>query len=203
MPGRMTPTVRFDESGLPQAPADIADEVELYARESGRHATLHFIPTLLMGRTVIRGTWMARFTLKPDDPRLSVFQDGQAEEEPTDPVWFHVPNENEGAIIPGTFDQHKEGTYRALDIVAMGASGVRAFLERGNMLSGRGEFDSLEEQVTKVREHNREVKTKLRAHHKEENRHELAERRRSWLKIPVVPVNPGRPAAIATTEKVS
>lgn len=135
----MPPGVRMVAGAMPRPPVAIADAVELYARETrgrGQHATLHFLPI-----TGTMGCWQIRFTLKPDDPRLLLYQQGEVAEPPTEHVWLHEPlGPDEEAVIP-TY------RYRPLDIVAMGPSGIRAWLDRGNLWSGRGEQDSLEQQV--------------------------------------------------------
>ena len=156
----------------PRPPVEIADEVEAYARQSGRHATLRFNPTLLKHGRVVAGTWVVRMTLKADDEVLSLYQEGKVAEPPTEDVWLHVP------------DPTYSTGYRPLDLVQLGAGGVRTFLEKGNLWSGRGEFTSLDEQVRKVREQNERQRTKNREQHKEANRFEQLEKRRWRLKIP-------------------
>lgn len=179
--------LRVKRNGLPVVPVEIQDEVELYARESGRTATLHFIPTELANGTAIRGTWMARFSLRSNDKRLILYQQGMASEPPTEDVWFHEQNPDEGNLIPGSYGR-REGSYRALDILQMGASGIRTFLERGNMWSGRGEFKSLEEQAEKAKTANKEMREKHRQDQKETSRYEQRDKRRSRWKIPFLPV---------------
>lgn len=161
---------------LPTPPVEIADEVELYARQSGRHARLHFFPTQFKHRRMVRGTWVVRMTLKSDDKRLSLYREGRVNEEPTEDVWLHVP------------DPEYPMGYKPLDLMQLGASGVRAFLEKGNLWSGRGEFTSLDEQVHKVREENARSRERIRQEHKEANRFEQREKRRWRFKIPFLPV---------------
>jgi hypothetical protein len=165
--------MRFES---PRPPVEIADEVELYARQSDRHATLHFIPLVTLGNRVIAGTWMARFTLRSDDKRILLYQEGKIDEPPTEDVWFHVA------------DPESPNGFRPLDILQMGVTGVREFLDRGNLLSGRGEFTSLEDQLLHSREHNRQVRTKHRAEQKALNRLAVRDKRRWWLKIPFLRV---------------
>ena len=152
---------------LPRPPWEIAEEVELYARESGRHAKLHFAPG---------GGWVARFTLRPSDKRMRIYQELRTGKPPTEDVWFHRPK-------PGG----RVGDFIPLDILEMGASGVRQFLERGNMW-GRGEYRSLEEQLRQVTEENEEGRLKNRAKAKEANRYMQRDKRRWRFKIPFLPV---------------
>ena len=167
---------------LPAPPAEIADEVELWARQSGRHARLHFFPVSFRHGRIAQGTWVVRISLKPDDKRLKLYQernrrspeDGEVREPPTEDVWLH---ESDG-----------KGGYRALNLTDMGASGVREFLEKGNMWSGRGQFGSLEEQLRKVNQDNEAARQKNRANAKDQALLRTADRRRSALGIPFVGV---------------
>jgi len=163
-----------DRSELPAAPAEIADEVELWARQSGRHARLHFFPTRFRHGRIVSGTWVVRLTLKAGDKRLSLYQQGKVAEPPTEDVWLHEPD--------------GQGGYRALNLTDMGASGVREFLEKGNMWSGRGQFGSLEEQLRKVNQDNEAARQKNRADAKDQALVRTADRRRSALGIPFVGV---------------
>lgn len=163
---------------LPTPPLEIADEVELYARQSGRHATLHFVPV-----TSRVGCWVVRMTLRPDDKRRRLWQEQKVGTEPTEDIWLHVPlREGERKLGP-TYD------YRPLNLVDLGTSGVRQFLERGNLWSGRGEYQTLEEQVTKLREADANATAKFRADVKEEAMDEMHQKRRTRLKIPFLPVS--------------
>jgi len=171
---------------LPTPPVEIADEVELYARESGRHATMHFVPTFAVKGQAVHGAWVIRFTLRENDPRLGLVQGGQVKEL-TEDVWLHEPNPKYGREIPGSGGA-QEPEFRGVDIYQLGASGVRTFLEKGNTWSGRGEHRSIEDQAQKAMEANRKMREKHRADQKEENRHEQRETRRSRFNIPFLNV---------------
>lgn len=169
--------VTFKRAGqveTPTPPVEIADEVELYAREHGRHGKLEFVPTMLRGRVVIQGTWRVCLTLKADDKRLLPYRRGEIADEPTEDVWLH--------------ERDEDGTYQPLNIVEMGASGVRQFLERGNLWSGRGEFDSLEDQRRKARAHNEAFRQKTYQDQEDAVRQMARDTRRKRLKIPFLPV---------------
>lgn len=152
---------------MPKAPPDLQEEVELFARETGRTGSLHFIPV---------GGWFARLSLKPNDPRLRLHQEGMAEETPSEDIWFHVPKRGE------------LNEYEPLDIVQMGRSGIREFLDRGNTWSGRGEFSDHMEALRKANAANEDIDVKFRADLKEESRHEQRDKRRWRFKIPFLRV---------------
>jgi len=162
--------------GLPVAPVEVADEVEMWARQSGRHATLRFVPTVIRLGTVVGGTWTVRITLRPDDKRLESYRLGRVTEEPVEVVWLHEP------------DAESETGYRPYDLAQLGAGGVRTFLEKGNTWSGRGEFASLEDQLRKVNEQNEQTRRKTYAAVLDNARGHARDRRRQILGIPQVPV---------------
>lgn len=159
----------------PRAPWEIQDEVELWARERGRTATLHMAPNM---------TWFVRLSLRVDDPRMKLFREGLADAPPTEDVWLHIPNPHDGKIVNGV----RQGPYIPLDIYHLGASGVREFLEQGDTWSGRGRYQSLVDQLNKTRAANAEARANFRQEMKEENRHEQRQKRRFRLKIPFLPV---------------
>jgi len=162
-------------SKYPRAPWDIQETVELWAREQGRTARMHLAPG---------GTWFVRLSLRCNDPRMLLAQQGITAEPPGEDVWFHIPNPREGKVVSGV----RQGPYIPLDINQMGVSGVREFLEKGNTWSGRGEYLSLIDQLHKVRATNEEVRLKSRADAREESRHEQRDKRRWRFKIPYLTV---------------
>lgn len=166
---------------LAVAPAEIADEVENYARESGRHATIRFVPTefdRFTGR-VLGGTWRVDLDLHPDDKRMESYQQGKMARKPVEEIWLHEENPDSTSW---------RDRYRPLDIIQMGASGVRNFLERGNIHSGRGEFKSMEEVVRKTAELNTEREQRRHDEAIDRVRMNARGKRRSRLKIPFLGV---------------
>jgi hypothetical protein len=135
--------VRIARGGLPSPPVEVADAVEEYARQWGRHATLAFRPTMFANQRILRGTWVVCLTLRADDKRLKLSQEGRVASPPTEDVWLHEPNPEVGKLIPGTYGL-QEPPMRALPIEQLGATGVVRFLERGNMWSGRTKTHSPE-----------------------------------------------------------
>lgn len=157
---------KLGRNGLPVCPYEIRDAIEMYGRKNNRSASVHFVPG---------GGWFARFSLRPNDPRMVLFQQGKAAEPPTEDVWFHVPDPN-----------GRTGDYSPLDICEMGPQGVMEFLDRGNTWSGRGEALSPMDALRQNLETKEERRVQLRQRMKEENRFQQRERRRSLLKIPVL-----------------
>jgi len=170
--------VTVGRSGLPTPPPEIAEEVELYARKSGRTGTLHFVPF---------GGWFVRFSRLCDDPRMRLYQEGQIPEPPTEDVWIHVDNPKAGR--PDGRGGH-ESPYIALDIYQMGAQGVREFLERGSVWSGRGMYASHEDALRKAEAHNEMRQSRNRQNAKETSRFRQRDKRRWRFKIPFLrPLN--------------
>ena len=173
----MTSPLLVGRQELPKAPVEIQDAVELYARQSrGGHGVIHFVPSAMPfkqnGRTICYGTWMIRFTLRPEDKRLQLVKTGKASaEEVTEDVWL------------------RDATGTPFDIHQLGVGGVLSHLEKGNMWSGRGEFSSLTEQLQKVRQQNEAAQEKHRADQKDAAKATARDKRRSLLKIPFLTVN--------------
>jgi len=166
---------RGGRSELPIASAEIQDEVELYARESGRHAKIHYVPTEIDIKSgeVLAGTWRVDMTLRPDDKRNVTYQEGRMDKPPVEEIWIHDPNPSP----KGPLDR-----YKARNIQQMGASGVREFLERGNIHSGRGEFSSMDDVIRKTDELNENKKQKRYDEAEDRVRMRSRDRRRSRLK---------------------
>lgn len=160
--------VAFQRFDPPACPAEIRDEVEKYAREWGRTGKVQWAPV---------SGWFAEFSLKPDDPRMVSYQAGLAAEPEKERVWFHRQKPSRG--LP---------EYEPLDIVQMGAAGVREFLDRGNLWSGRGEFRDMTDKMRKTFDANGKVAEVVRAEQKEKVMDHMKDHRRSLLKIPFLGV---------------
>ncbi len=168
--------VRPRPGEAPRPPPEIASEVEQYAREFGRHATLHFVPF---------GGWFVRFSLRPNDKRLRAYQEGSLAQPPAEDVWLHVQNPPAGKR---TKTGAVEPQYLPLNLYDMGASGVREFLERGNTWSGRGEHASVEAALRTTEETNEESRKRFREEQRFDSVKEQCDKRRSRFKIPFIPV---------------
>lgn len=136
----------------PSAPPEIAEAVELYAREGGRTGSIRYAPYPL-------NLWEARFSLKPNDPAMRAWQEGRASEPPTETVLFVEQNPDSGKRKSFVDDRGRrityvDGPFRAIDIRQLGAEGVRNFLQKGNTWSGRGQFASVGAAVDAAKEEN-------------------------------------------------
>lgn len=115
-------------------PQDFADAVEMYARRSGRHATLKFVPPPV-------NCWVVELTLRADDPAMLAVQLGKAEETPTEVFYLwrpSTPRETSKAGRP-----HMVG-YK-LD--ELGITKMLEMLEQTNTTTGRGQYASQTEAV--------------------------------------------------------
>ncbi len=156
-------------SAVPDAPWDLAEEVELYAREYDRTGRLHFFP--------IANTWIAQFSLRSDNPLMRAYQEGRAPEPETEEIWIHelVPN-------------GRPMEFRPIDIVQMGRSGLREFLQKGNLFSGRGKFRSLKDSVQKARDATESDRAQTKERARDSALASAKDRRRQVLGIPQLPV---------------
>lgn len=172
------------------APVEYRDAVALYAREIGASGDIVWVDAPV-------NCWQVRLSLKPDDPRCRRM-DGENVEavelqkfvhpDPAHPAYprgdvklleklRRHPRTNR--LMPG---------YVALRLGDLGVSGVVEILQRGSLLTGRGEFDSMEEVLAHVHGRNRERLAKSREAHREAARNLAATTRRRVLKIPFLPV---------------
>lgn len=161
-----------------RAPVEVADAVELWARQYGRHATMKFVPEM--------GCWSVNLSLKPDDPAMRRYQEGVATEVPTEGVLLLEWDATLGEVDPLT--GRKRGAHRAVSLEEYGASGVVALLEKGNTWSGRGEFASLQEAVIGAATRNRERAEKVKESQRQWARDYAGDVRRQVCKIPYVRV---------------
>lgn len=178
---------------LPRAPVELQEAVELYARKSGRHGTLHIVPF---------GGWFLALTLRPDDKRLERYKQGLSADEPHEKVWFHVKNPFEHKIVdvrkdkrfknmplmPWCHGVRRQGQFLQLDIRQMGVEGVTEFLEADNVWSGRGKFRSFTESWQKIEEANRVGLERLREQMAEKAGKRARDLRRQLLRIPYLSV---------------
>lgn len=185
------------QGGMPKAPYEIQDALELWARKSDRTGKMHFFPP---------AGWFARLEVKPNDPAMLAWRQGRAAEPPTEDVFFHVKNpfEESHMSVPDVLaDSRMKGlpiidwwngvkvrmpAYLQLDVIQMGASGVTGFLEREDTWSGRGEFSSILDATKKQTEKDIAGKESLRAHQEERAGRRAHDLRRVIGKVPFLGV---------------
>lgn len=117
----------------PVPPAWFADLVEGMARTWGRHATTRWEEAVQC--------FVTYFSRRSTDPVLQRVQEGRAEDS-GEPFYWH---EFRREARPHPFDPARRvGAFVAVDVEQLGESGVRAWLDRANLWSGRGEHRDLE-----------------------------------------------------------
>lgn len=116
-------------TGHPVAPAEVADAVTLWFRQWGRRAHMEWAAPL--------GCFVIKATRRPDDPVMRMWQEGRVAEEPMEVIYLHEPNPRG----PG---------YLAIDPGMLGAGGIREWLDRANLWSGRGEHASIQSSADAV-----------------------------------------------------
>lgn len=149
-------------------PVEIADAVELWARGSGRHATIVWIDA------VTPPIAQVRITLRANDPRLEAWREGLTDEEPVETVELVEWDERKNAYV-------------GIPLSDLGATGVTEMLQKGDTWSGSGEFDSLQEAIVAARERKKAETERLRQFHRGEALSRLEETSRYHLDIPQVP----------------
>lgn len=194
------PRVTIGRLGLGEAqskrpvPLEYAEAVETWAREHGGHAKLRWLPTPM-------NCWAVVLSFKLGDPRQGGPEDGE-------PVLLHEwwtakqwqqrkprmarRHHRTNQIMPGNY---------AFELDELGVDGLRKWLDRGNILSGRGEFQSVEH-AGQVQQEQHEKLNESRYRAAKSNARDLAKDvRRQVLKIPFIGVGIefGRAASGAST----
>lgn len=148
-------------------PVDIRDEVELWARQMGRHAKIVWNPILKCGEIQI--DFLAH------DPRRQAWQEGKTRVPPVESVFLH------------RWDK-KKGHYVAMDLAAMGASGLRNHLDATSVATGRGEHRNLQEAFEAVDRKNDRLREEILTAVREGGRENANRHRRKALGLPQVQV---------------
>jgi hypothetical protein len=144
-------------------PVAIADAVELWARNRGRHATLVWSDTC--------NHWQVRITYRDADARL------RSEEpyEKVDLLRSGRIRKPDGSFMPGLV---------GMDLEQEGVQGVLDKLNEGSV--GTGRFASHDEAVRYAADHNRGIREKVRSDAHEDNRHFARIEKRRFTGTPLV-----------------
>ena len=167
-----------------RAPVAISDAVELFARQHGGHGTIVWVPEPVR-------CWQVRLSLKPGDPRLRSDNDSTHFESVMLHEWLDpVATPSHPRVHLCRRHPHLKSRlmpcYVPIDLDELGASGVTAMLERGSILSGRGEFQSAEHALRVIMDRTRDIQINRRATQRDNARERTKDMRRQVLKIPFV-----------------
>lgn len=170
-------------SGRP-VPNEYAEAVEGWARAHGGHAKIKWLAHPM-------NCWAVILSYKVGDPRA---EDKRSEGEPvllhdywTAKEWEQRSprkarrHKRTNAIMPGNY---------AYELDELGVEGIIARLDRGNMLSGRGEFGkkTLEQVGLDTVTDHRSRMEKIREKKRDDAGARARDKRRTLLKIPFLPV---------------
>lgn len=172
------------------APVEYRDAVALYAREIGASGDIVWVDAPV-------NCWQVRLSLNPNDPRCRRMK-GEAVETVELQRWVHpdpahpsYPKDDPRLLE--RLRRHPRTNLRmpgyvAFELTDLGVSGVVEILQRGSLLTGRGEFNSLEEVLEVVDRRERDKRDREREAHRQGARDLAAATRRKVLKIPFLPV---------------
>ena len=173
---------RHDQSRV--APYEFRYAAELFARQYGGHGDIVWVAAPV-------NCWQVRFTLKPGDPRLRHPDEGthfetvllhefvDPEREPTHPKLDQLPRDNKNRYKPA---------FVRIELDDLGTSGLQEILEKGSLLSGRGEFTSSEQAAKAVLDRHRNHRERTRQELRDAARYRALDDRSKFLDIPQVPV---------------
>lgn len=164
-----------------RAPVEYSDAVEKWARAHGGHAKLKWLEHPM-------NCWAVILSYRVGDPRQMTDSDGE-------PVLLHEywTAEQWQKRRPDRVRRHRvtnvvlPGNY-AFDLDELGVEGILQRLDRGNILSGRGEFSSVQDAADSSRRKHENAMEKMRSDKVENAGYRARDKRRSLLKIPFLPV---------------
>jgi len=177
----LTNPLRAGREHTRPVPVAFADAVEKWARAHGGHAKLKWLQAPM-------NCWAVILEYRVGDPRKASADDGE-------PVLLHEfwTAEQWAARAPERARRHPADNrimpgYYAYELDDLGVEGVIARLDQGNILSGRGEFDSLEGAAAKARADNEKVQERRRESGRDDAGARFRDGRRQALDIPFLPV---------------
>ena len=112
-------------------PYNVQDAVEMWARGQGRHGKV-------VDRRPRVGCFVIELDYSPDAPILELWRNGTLRQ-PAPPKETVMLQRWNPKLDPPAFEP--------MDLEEYGADGIVSFLEQGNVWSGRGEYNSLEDAV--------------------------------------------------------
>ena len=171
------------------APNEFRDAAALYARGFGATGDVVWVGDPI-------NCWQVRLSLSPGDPRLRG-RDGEVYEtvelqEFVHPDAGHASYPKDSRKLqhlrrhPRT--NHLLPGYVAFELDELGVSGLTEMLERGSLLSGRGDYQSSEEAMIALLARERDRRDRTRRQNRGQARDVANATRRRILKIPFVPV---------------
>ncbi len=177
-----------------KAPVAIRDGVEDWARIRGGHGDVVWVaePANL---------WQVELTLKGDDPRLQVEGPGGDFKECvqlhvwwTEAEWLkNKPDEarkrrQRWIAMPGKRAARDRPGFYAYTLEELGLNGILKILNKGCLLSGRGQYNSAEEHQTELAASNKKLQDTRRADAQDRVQQKAKHVRRRVLKIPMTRV---------------
>lgn len=153
------------------APAELDDAVKLWARNNGRTGgRLEYVPAM--------GCWCIFLNVVPDHPLMRAYQEGRLDqaEPPTDSIPLQEWDPKARKWTPISLDE-------------LGAEYITELLDKGNLWSGRGEFESMQEAVLHAREQNERQKEAWKKYADEAAKDTMALGRRKLNNLPLISVN--------------
>jgi len=162
------------------APVEYVEAVEKWARERGGHARLSWVKPP-------GNCWKVTLSYKVGDPRQrDPHSDGEIvllHDWWTADEWAkRAPNKarrhvDDNRIMPGNY---------AYDLDELGVEGLIERLDKGNVLSGRGQFMSAEDAAKQQKEKHEKLTARRTKSGQEESRARALDKRRSLYGIPFV-----------------
>jgi len=182
------PTFKVGRHRGRKAPVEFSDACEVWARGHGGHATLKWLENPM-------NCWAVVLKYRTGDPRQQIESGPEADGEPVllhdwkDAKWWenHPLPHVRRLAKRNRFGQVMDNYY-AYDLDELGVEGILERLNRGNILSGRGEFKSAEHAGEVQREKRNATLDRERRRRKDDAGHRALDLRRSLYKIPYLPI---------------
>lgn len=139
----------------------------MWAREHGTHGRIVWSPLLKCAEI--------QLDLHSDDPRMRAWKEGRLPGKPVESVFLHRQ------AGPGE-------PFVGIPVSELGVEGVRKWLDRGNLQSGRGRHASMDAACKAADRANQELEERMSAAAAENARYRAREHRRELFDLPMVSV---------------